>query len=131
MPTSAQAHARSHALLLLQKLLNLRDSASPLTLVLDSLEQSSGPVIREFILRAKASLSLFSHSSFTLLFEFELTNLSPSECKSGRQEPDRVRLVRDAEEAPRRRRLRQGAGEIARGAAGGDHLALPARRFSE
>ncbi|RYP79961.1 hypothetical protein DL770_006436 [Monosporascus sp. CRB-9-2] len=58
MPTSAQAHARSHALLLLQKLLNLRDSASPLTLVLDSLEQSSGPVIREFMLRAKASLSV-------------------------------------------------------------------------
>ncbi|RYO86729.1 hypothetical protein DL763_006590 [Monosporascus cannonballus] len=56
MPTSVQAHARSHALLLLQKLLNLRDGASPLTLVLDSLEQSSGPVIREFIVRAKASL---------------------------------------------------------------------------
>ncbi|RYP13645.1 hypothetical protein DL765_006775 [Monosporascus sp. GIB2] len=55
MPTSAQAHARSHALLLLQKLLNLRDGASPLTLVLDSLEQSSGPVMREFILRAKAN----------------------------------------------------------------------------
>ncbi|RYP69364.1 hypothetical protein DL771_006174 [Monosporascus sp. 5C6A] len=46
MPASAQAHARSHALLLLQKLLNLRDGASPLTLVLDSLEQSSGPAAK-------------------------------------------------------------------------------------
>lgn len=54
MPTSAQSHARSHALLLLQKLLNLRDGASPLTLVLDTLEQSGRPVIREFMVRAKA-----------------------------------------------------------------------------
>ncbi|KAK7750604.1 hypothetical protein SLS62_007451 [Diatrype stigma] len=54
MPTSAQSHARSHALLLLQKLLNLRDGASPLTLVLDTLEQSGRPVLREFMVRAKA-----------------------------------------------------------------------------
>lgn len=54
MPTSVQSHARSHALLLLQKLLNLRDGASPLTLVLDTLEQSGRPVIREFMVRAKA-----------------------------------------------------------------------------
>ena len=53
MPASAQSHARSHALLLLQKLLNLRDGASPLTLVLDSLEQSGRPVVREFMARAK------------------------------------------------------------------------------
>ncbi|KAI2470287.1 histone acetylation protein 2 [Annulohypoxylon bovei var. microspora] len=55
MPSSAQSHARSHALLLLQKLLNLRDSASPLTLVLDTLEQSAKPLIREFLSRAKLS----------------------------------------------------------------------------
>ncbi|RYP05561.1 hypothetical protein DL764_003738 [Monosporascus ibericus] len=67
MPTSAQAHARSHALLLLQKLLNLRDSASPLTLLLDSLEQSSGPVIREFMLRAKAAKSKVIFVSFATL----------------------------------------------------------------
>ncbi|CAJ2508227.1 Uu.00g094130.m01.CDS01 [Anthostomella pinea] len=58
MPSSAQSqHARSHALLLLQKLLNLRDSASPLTLVLDTLEQSAKPVIREFMGRAKVGSS--------------------------------------------------------------------------
>lgn len=53
MAPSAQAHKRSHSLLLLQKLLNLRDSASPLTLVLDTLEQSATPLIDEFITRAK------------------------------------------------------------------------------
>ena len=53
MPSSAQSHARSHALLLLQKLLNLRDSASPLTLILDTLEQSARPLVREFLSRAK------------------------------------------------------------------------------
>ncbi|KAI0898066.1 histone acetylation protein 2 [Annulohypoxylon nitens] len=57
MPSSAQSHARSHALLLLQKLLNLRDSASPLTLVLDTLEQSAKPLISEFLSRAKTSKS--------------------------------------------------------------------------
>lgn len=55
MAPSAQAHRRSHSLLLFQKLLNLRDSASPLTLVLDTLEQSASPVIQEFITRAKVS----------------------------------------------------------------------------
>lgn len=53
MSSSARSHARSHALLLLQKLLNLRDSASPLTLVLDTLEQSAKPLIGEFLSRAK------------------------------------------------------------------------------
>ncbi|KAK2608413.1 hypothetical protein QQS21_003099 [Conoideocrella luteorostrata] len=48
-------HTRSHSLLLLQKLLNLRDAASPLTLVLDNLEQPARPVIAEFIGRAKIS----------------------------------------------------------------------------
>lgn len=65
--TTTQSHARSHALLLLQKLLNLRDSASPLTLVLDTLEQSGKPVLREFMSRAQvrhqfiATSNPFSH----------------------------------------------------------------------
>lgn len=53
MAPSAQAHKRSHSLLLLQKLLNLRDNASPLTLVLDTLEQGATPVLQEFTTRAK------------------------------------------------------------------------------
>lgn len=55
MATTNTSHSRSHSLLLLQKLLNLRDGASPLTLLLDSLEQSAKPLLAEFIARAKAS----------------------------------------------------------------------------
>ena len=47
MAPSVQAHQRSHSLFLLQKLLNLRDSASPLTLILDTLEQGVGVYVRK------------------------------------------------------------------------------------
>ena len=57
--SSAQAHKRSHSLLLFQKLVSLRDSASPLTLILDSLEQSAKPLLREFIERAKVCMSVY------------------------------------------------------------------------
>ncbi|KAF4453804.1 elongator complex protein 5 [Fusarium austroafricanum] len=53
MAPTSNIHARSHSLLLLQKLLNLRDGASPLTLVIDNLEQPARPVLSEFVLRAK------------------------------------------------------------------------------
>ncbi|KAF3771037.1 hypothetical protein M406DRAFT_59828 [Cryphonectria parasitica EP155] len=67
MAPSAQAHRRSHSLLLFQKLLNLRDSASPLTLVLDTLEQSASPAIQEFILRAKISHTKIIFISFATI----------------------------------------------------------------
>lgn len=50
---SISSHARSHSLLLLQRILNLRDAASPLTLVLDTLEQTARPLLRELYTRAK------------------------------------------------------------------------------
>jgi hypothetical protein len=50
-PPSAQ-HRRTHNLLLISKLLNQRDAASPFTLVIDSLEQSAKPLIAEQIKRA-------------------------------------------------------------------------------
>lgn len=50
-PTTLQ-HRRTHNLLLISKLLNQRDSASPFTLVLDSLEQSAKPLVKEYIRRA-------------------------------------------------------------------------------
>ena len=53
MASAASSHTRSHSLLLLQKLLNLRDGASPLTLLLDSLEQTAQPALAEFMSRAK------------------------------------------------------------------------------
>ncbi|OJJ43827.1 hypothetical protein ASPZODRAFT_122945 [Penicilliopsis zonata CBS 506.65] len=49
------SHRRTHNLLLISKLLSLRDTASPLTLLLDSLEQPATPLIREYIRRAKLS----------------------------------------------------------------------------
>lgn len=49
------SHRRTHNLLLISKLLSLRDTASPLTLLQDSLEQPATPLIREYIRRAKAS----------------------------------------------------------------------------
>ncbi|KAK1599660.1 uncharacterized protein LY79DRAFT_146714 [Colletotrichum navitas] len=60
MAPSAENHSRSHNLLLFQKLLNLRDGASPLTLVLDSLEQGAAPVLREFVSRAKVCAAIFT-----------------------------------------------------------------------
>ncbi|WPH03477.1 Elongator complex protein 5 [Acrodontium crateriforme] len=48
-------HRRTHNLLLISKLLNQRDSGSPFTLVLDSLEQSGKPLVGEYIRRAKVS----------------------------------------------------------------------------
>lgn len=47
------AHRRTHNLLLISKLLSLRDTASPLTLLVDSLEQPAIPLTKEYIRRAK------------------------------------------------------------------------------
>lgn len=51
--SSAAAHRRTHNLLLISKLLNLHDNASPLILVQDSLEQPAAPLLKEYIRRAK------------------------------------------------------------------------------
>ncbi|PBP24839.1 histone acetylation protein 2 [Diplocarpon rosae] len=67
MAPSPLQQRRTHNILLFQKLLNLRDSASPFTLVLDSLEQSGGPVVREFARRATASRSKIIFISFETL----------------------------------------------------------------
>ncbi|KAI5310901.1 hypothetical protein KEM55_003068 [Ascosphaera atra] len=57
MSSTISAHRRTHNLLLISKLLNLRDGASPFTLVLDSLEQPAARLLREYIRRAKLSKS--------------------------------------------------------------------------
>ncbi|KAK4156478.1 Elongator complex protein 5 [Chaetomidium leptoderma] len=67
MAPSAQAHKRAHSLLLLEKLLNLRDSASPLTLILDTLEQSAQPLTQEFMRRAKAERAKIVFVSFATI----------------------------------------------------------------
>ncbi|KAI5368048.1 Putative elongator complex protein [Septoria linicola] len=55
MAPSSLQHRRTHNLLLISKLLNQRDAASPFTLVLDSLEQSGRPILAEYIKRANAA----------------------------------------------------------------------------
>lgn len=54
MAPSPLQHRRTHNLLLISKLLNQRNAASPFTLLFDSLEQSARPLIAEYIRRAKA-----------------------------------------------------------------------------
>ncbi|KAJ5109877.1 Histone acetylation protein 2 [Penicillium argentinense] len=49
------SHRRTHNMLLISKLLSLRDTASPFTLLLDSLEQPATPLLKEYIRRAKLS----------------------------------------------------------------------------
>lgn len=53
------SHRQTHNLLLISKLLSLRDTVSPFTLLLDSLEQPATPLIKEYIRRAKVSKSLY------------------------------------------------------------------------
>ncbi|KAL4999108.1 Elongator complex protein 5 [Aspergillus recurvatus] len=55
MAASKLSHRQTHNLLLVSKLLSLRDTASPLTLLLDSLEQPATPLIKEYIRRARLS----------------------------------------------------------------------------
>ena len=63
MAPSPLQQRRTHNTLLFQKLLNLREhGTSPFTLVLDSLEQSGGPLIREFARRGKVRVSCFVSS---------------------------------------------------------------------
>lgn len=63
MSSASVSHRRTHNLLLASKLLNLRDSASPLTLILDSLEQPAVPVLKEYIRRAKVCEFLLGPNS--------------------------------------------------------------------
>lgn len=56
MAPASTSHRQTHNLLLISKLLSLRDTASPLTLVLDSLEQPATPLTKEYIRRAKVGM---------------------------------------------------------------------------
>ncbi|KAJ5887661.1 hypothetical protein N7495_007702 [Penicillium taxi] len=61
------SHRRTHNLLLISKLLSLRDTASPLTLLLDSLEQPATTLLKEYIRRAKLSKVHITLISFETL----------------------------------------------------------------
>jgi len=67
MAPTAASHGRSHSLLLAQKLLSSKDGASPLTLVLDTLEQNAAPLLSEFASRAKVGPLATQPAVFPLL----------------------------------------------------------------
>jgi len=67
MAPSPLQQRRTHNTLLFQKLLNLRDGASPFTLVLDTLEQTGTPLIREFARRATVSRLLLFELVYHIL----------------------------------------------------------------
>ena len=67
-PKESLDHRRTHNLLLISRLLSLRDNASPFTLLLDTLSQSAKPVLREYISRAAvcpANPPLFKQRTFS------------------------------------------------------------------
>ena len=67
MSHTSLTHRRTHNLLLISKLLNQRDTASPFTLVQDTLEQPAKPLLREYLRRArlsKASVVFLSFETF-------------------------------------------------------------------
>ncbi|CZS97718.1 related to protein conferring sensitivity to killer toxin [Rhynchosporium graminicola] len=85
MAPSPLQQRRTHNTLLFQKLLNLRDSASPFTLILDTLEQSGGPAVREFARRAKISKNQIIFISFSTLRKkvpFEVSSFITARGKS-------------------------------------------------
>ncbi|KAL2871347.1 Elongator subunit IKI1 [Aspergillus lucknowensis] len=71
MAPSNLSHRQTHNLLLISKLLSLRDTASPLTLLLDSLEQPATPLVKEYIRRARLSKIHVTLVAFETLKPFD------------------------------------------------------------
>lgn len=96
MPPSTLQHRRTHNLLLVSKLLCLRDAASPFTLALDSLEQSAKPLITEYIRRAQVRTGPCRSKPSRHLM---------ANNTSGCRHSDSLRLVRNTESASQGRCL--------------------------
>ena len=102
MPPTNLQHRRTHNLLLVSKLLHLRDNASPFTLVLDSLEQSGKALVREFIKRAKVKRDTPQHPWKTaLMFEDALVS----------KVSNSIHILRNAAQTSRCRRIHQSAAQ--------------------
>lgn len=83
MASNDLSHWRTHNLLLISKLLNQRDHASPLTLILDTLEQPAKPLLTEYLRRAKLSRTQTVFLSFeTLTQPTDANNFIPCWDKS-------------------------------------------------
>lgn len=78
MPSQTLSHRRTHNLLLISRLLSLRDNVSPFTLLLDSLSQSAKPLVREYIRRATATTAGGNGSGNIVFVSFETRDRPPS-----------------------------------------------------
>ncbi|PUU74226.1 Elongator subunit Iki1-domain-containing protein [Tuber borchii] len=67
MPPQSLHHRRTHNLLLITRLLSLRDGVSPFTLLLDSLSQSARPLLREYIRRQQSGTRIIFISFETVV----------------------------------------------------------------
>ena len=75
MSNYSASHGRTQALLLIAKLLDCRDNASPLNVVIDTAEQSARPLLKEYIRRAN------KHSATVTFVSFE-TLIQPTGCRN-------------------------------------------------
>ncbi|KAL3471794.1 Elongator complex protein 5 [Aspergillus californicus] len=108
MAPSNLSHRQTHNLLLISKLLSLRDTASPLTLVLDSLEQPATPLLKEYIRRAKLSKVHITLIAFETLKSLDgVDAFVPARRKSPANIVKEVSAVYrpDTSNGPNRRRL--------------------------
>ncbi|CEL01696.1 Putative Killer toxin sensitivity protein [Aspergillus calidoustus] len=108
MASSNMSHRQTHNLLLISKLLSLRDTASPLTLLLDSLEQPATPLIKEYIRRARLSKVHVTLIAFETLKPFDgVDAFIPARRKSPSEILKEVGAVDNAvsSNSPNRRRL--------------------------
>ena len=64
---TTDSHGRTQTLLLISKLLDCRDNASPLTLVIDTAEQTCRVLLQEYIQRAKSNRITVIYVSFETL----------------------------------------------------------------
>ncbi|KAJ0425323.1 Elongator complex protein 5 [Aspergillus carlsbadensis] len=108
MAPSNISHRQTHNLLLISKLLSLRDTASPLTLLLDSLEQPATPLVKEYIRRARLSKVHVTLIAFETLKPFEgVDAFIPARRKTPSEILKEVEAVGNFESSnnPNRRRL--------------------------
>ena len=105
MAPSHLQHRRTYNLLLISKLLNQRDAASPFTLVLDSLEQSAGPLVREYLKRANVRILLGFTSPAQKVFVRDRPTLTLREVI---QSPNGICVIRNVEDTAQCKYFRVG-----------------------
>ncbi|KAG9663595.1 hypothetical protein KCU95_g5703, partial [Aureobasidium melanogenum] len=105
-PTTLQ-HRRTHNLLLISKLLSQRENVSPFTLIVDNLEQSGKPVLREYIRRATVAKTEVIFVSFETLKKPKDVSVFVKAWESGVQQAQKEvgALIAKATQAQQRKLL--------------------------